>query len=74
MAGNALVLLSALSLVQAVHADTIKGALNHKYKNRILAPALHSPQATRNLILPATLSMPRPVRTGCFTVESMSKN
>jgi len=74
MAGNALILLSALFLVQAAHADSVKDALNHKYKNRILAPALHSPQATRNLILPTTLSMPRPVRVGCFTVESMSKN
>jgi TonB family protein len=37
MAGNALILLSALFLVQAAHADAIKDALNHKYKKHILA-------------------------------------
>jgi TonB family protein len=41
MIRNALICLLALFLVQAAHADSIKDALNHRYKNQILA--LRSP-------------------------------
>jgi TonB family protein len=41
MARNALICLLALFLVRAAHADSLKDALNHKYKNQILA--LRSP-------------------------------
>jgi TonB family protein len=41
MIRNALVFISALFLVQATHADSLKDALTHKYKNQILA--LRSP-------------------------------
>jgi TonB family protein len=41
MTRNVLVCLSALFLVQAAHAENVKDALNHKYKNHILA--LRSP-------------------------------
>jgi len=37
MIRNALVFISALFLVQAAHADSLKDALNHKYKNHIHA-------------------------------------
>lgn len=41
MTRNALICLLALFLVQTAHADSLKDALNHKYKNHILA--LRSP-------------------------------
>jgi TonB family protein len=37
MTRNVLICLSALAFVQAAHADNLKDALNHKYKNHILA-------------------------------------
>lgn len=46
MTRNALICLLALFLVQAAHAESLKDALNHKYKNQILA--LRSPFTSRD--------------------------
>jgi TonB family protein len=46
MTRKSLICLWALFLVQAAHADSVKDALNHKYKNHILA--LRSPFTARD--------------------------
>jgi TonB family protein len=46
MTRNALICLLALFLVEATHADSVKDALNHKYKKQVLA--LRAPLAAGN--------------------------